>query len=87
VTDYVIQNQEWPATLTDLGYESASINNIAMRYEINVYKAGVVAAEVGITGTGDPMYITLEPHLKWCSSNQYFLLLATESVLPVVHSP
>jgi len=63
VTDYVVQNQEWPATLTDLGYESSSINNIAMRYEISVYEEGMVAAEVGITDAGDSMYIVLDPEV------------------------
>lgn len=63
VTEYVVQNQEWPATLIDLGYESASINNVDKRFEIGVYEEGMVAAEVGTTKTGETMYIVLDPEI------------------------
>lgn len=64
VTDYVTQNQQWPTSMQELGYESDSLSSETNNhYEIGIYDNGMVAADVGTTGGGEKMYIVLEPEM------------------------
>ncbi|MET0101487.1 MAG: M48 family metalloprotease [Sedimenticola sp.] len=64
VTEYVIEKQEWPATLKDLGYESEVLSGNAGKFEIALYGNGIVAAKIGESDSGEEQYVVLEPSIE-----------------------
>jgi Tfp pilus assembly major pilin PilA/Zn-dependent protease with chaperone function len=64
VTNYVVENQTWPASLNDLGYEEVVISNSSKNYEIEIFDNGVVGAKVGVNEDGEDKYVVLEPTLE-----------------------
>lgn len=70
VTSYATNNQQWPATMQDMGFKIDSLSNKNNTYEVSLYENGVVAAKVGTTKDGEEKFIVLEPYvenesLKW----------------------
>ncbi len=64
VTEYVSGNNEWPASMQSLGYESDSLSNEASSYQIDIFNNGVIGAKVGVTDEGKEKYIVLEPSVS-----------------------
>ena len=84
VTSYVIDNQQWPASMQDLGFNADSITNKNNTYEVNLYENGMVAAKVGQTQSGEDMFVILEPYvedknIKWSCYGEN----VADAVLPV----
>lgn len=63
VTEYVVSNNEWPASLQSLGYAIDELNDAANNIEIDVYDNGVVGAKVGVDESGEGQYIVIEPEV------------------------
>ena len=63
VTDYVVNNNQWPESMQSLGYESNELDDKANDFQINIYNNGVIGAKVGVTDTGEEEYIVLEPEV------------------------
>lgn len=63
VSDYVIQNQEWPTSMQDPGLENASIVNKSNNYEGDIYDDGIVGTSIGMTENGEEKYIVIEPEI------------------------
>ncbi|KXI27171.1 M48 family metalloprotease [Paraglaciecola hydrolytica] len=61
VTEYVLSNEQWPTSMIDLGYASASIINEKNNFDIGMYDQGVIGIKTGLTSSGDEQYIVLEP--------------------------
>ncbi len=75
VTNFVVQKNEWPETMQELGFESESLTDDGKNYEIAIYDNGIVGAKVGVTQSGEEKYIVLEPsvvegELKWSCYGQ-----------------
>ena len=64
VADYYSKNQEWPASLLDLGYDAQSVTTTDGSYTIGVYEAGVVAIALGADALGESQYLVLEPYVE-----------------------
>ena len=64
VTDYVLANNTWPTSMTDLGYETEVLNFVQHKYEIGIYDGGMIGINVGIADNGDTSYIVIEPELS-----------------------
>ncbi len=61
VTDYVIDQGQWPQSLVDLGYQTESLDDPSGNYSIAIYENGVIGANVGTDTAGDVQYLVLEP--------------------------
>ena len=64
ITEYAAANQAWPANLTDLGYDSKTLSDLAETYEIELYDEGLIGVEVGTNADGESQYIVLEPTIE-----------------------
>lgn len=64
VTSYVTQNQAWPGSLADLGYQSAPLTMAGQSYEIDLYENGLIGAKMGVTKAGEEKYLVLEPSVE-----------------------
>ena len=63
VAEYVINNEQWPTSLTDLGYASETIIDVKNNFDIGMYDQGVIGIKTGTTSSGEEQYIVLEPEL------------------------
>jgi Zn-dependent protease with chaperone function/type II secretory pathway pseudopilin PulG len=61
ITEYVIENDAWPPSLIELGYESETINDPAGHYNIGVYDEGMIGINVGTDLEGADKWIVLLP--------------------------
>ncbi len=63
VTNYAIEHQNWPVSLSELGYDSDSIRNEKLNYTISLFDGGVIGVNVGLEAGGDDneKYVVLEP--------------------------
>jgi len=60
-TDYIVDNDSWPASLSMLGYENDELVDEVNDFQIGIYDNGVVGAKVGVNSAGEDKYIVLEP--------------------------
>lgn len=63
VTQYVMANNQWPASLQDLGYQTATLTDASNRFEIAIYDEGTIAANMGEDDFGEGRYLALEPEV------------------------
>ncbi|MFL1486197.1 M48 family metallopeptidase [Marinobacter sp. LN3S78] len=63
VTDYAIENQEWPASLENLGYPDVTIANHELSYDIDLYDGGMIGVWMGNDVYGEGEYLVMEPQV------------------------
>lgn len=83
VADYASENQSWPASFKDLGYENETLSSSKGNYEISIYNSGTIGVNVGVDKQGEEQYIVLEPEvtegvINWNCYGQNL----TEKLLP-----
>ena len=61
ISDYLLEHQEWPVSLTDLGYQEDYIWNEEYNYGIEIYDNGIIGIDVGIDELGNSEYVVIEP--------------------------
>lgn len=61
VTDYVVGNDDWPQSLSVLGYENDELVDKVNNFQVGIYDNGIVGAKVGTNPAGEDKYIVLEP--------------------------
>jgi Zn-dependent protease with chaperone function/competence protein ComGC len=61
VTNYVVEQGEWPQSLVDLGYQTEAIDDPGGNYSISIYENGLIGISVGTDASGDTRYVVLEP--------------------------
>jgi Zn-dependent protease with chaperone function len=64
VSDYVLANNTWPVSMTDLDYETEVLNFAQNKFEIGIYDNGMIGINVGVADNGETKYIVLEPELS-----------------------
>jgi Zn-dependent protease with chaperone function/competence protein ComGC len=75
VSNFIVNKQEWPESLVDLGYDSETMVDPEGYYEIAIYDNGIVGAKIGVSESGEGSYIVLEPtvtegELNWSCYGQ-----------------
>lgn len=63
VADYAIENQEWPASLENLGYPDVTIANHELSYDIDLYDGGMIGVWMGNDVYGEGEYLVMEPQV------------------------
>jgi hypothetical protein len=58
------ENDEWPASLLDIGYQAESIPTTDGSYTMGVYDEGVIAISLGVDTLGQSQYLVLEPYIE-----------------------
>jgi Zn-dependent protease with chaperone function/Tfp pilus assembly major pilin PilA len=84
-SEYIMEEEKWPGSMTDLGYSSEVTVEPAGRYEIGIYEDGVVGINVGNNTNGEIRYVVFEPtvedgELSWICYGQNM----NENLLPAV---
>ncbi len=64
VTEYAVETDNWPSSMTVLGYATESIADENDNYSISLYENGLIGASVGTDQNGDTQYIVLEPTVE-----------------------
>lgn len=64
ITNYAIENQEWPASLENLGYPSATIVNSEHTYDIDLYDGGMIGVWMGSDINNEGKYLVMEPQVN-----------------------
>ena len=61
VQNYQVEHQEWPESLTAIGYESDVVRTGKGQFEISLYSGGMIGIKVGEDGSGEARYLVIEP--------------------------
>ncbi|MCW8982834.1 MAG: pilin, partial [Gammaproteobacteria bacterium] len=64
VAEYAVENQTWPKSFQELGFESETLNTQTTNYEIALYNSGTIGVKVGTDKQGEEQYIVLEPEVN-----------------------
>jgi len=85
---FAVREQRWPASLTELGFEKDTIEELEGRFTISLYDNGVIGADVGAALGGKRAYLVLTPSydagkVTWACSGQDL----NERLLPPACSP
>lgn len=72
---YIMEKEEWPTSMTDLGYSSEVTADPSGKYEIGIYEGGLVGVNLGTDTYGDGRYVVFEPavdngELSWICYGQ-----------------
>ncbi len=62
VTEYIIEYDEAPASMTDLGFPAEDMPILDGQYSVAIYEGGVVGINMGINAAGNTKYLVLEPY-------------------------
>lgn len=60
VDSYVEENESWPSSLDELGYEDG-ISNDALKYSVDIYDDGIIGVKMDEDSDGEARYIVMEP--------------------------
>lgn len=61
VTEYATETNNWPVSMTDLGYATEALVDENGNYSIEIYENGLIGVDVGTDLEGATKYIVLEP--------------------------
>lgn len=64
IEDYAIENDLWPESLLELGYESDVLTTPNGGLEIAIYEDGIIGIRLGLDAAGEPQYLVVEPYLE-----------------------
>jgi type II secretory pathway pseudopilin PulG len=75
VADFYIAQDQWPESMTDLGYEADKLAGPEGTYEIGIYQDGTIGVMVGTDASGVERYLVLAPEVRdgvvtWTCSGQ-----------------
>lgn len=64
ISEYVLSNEAWPSSLTELAHPNETIEHAEGRYKISVYEEGVIGINVGKDLEGEDKWIVISPSIE-----------------------